>query len=59
MVRRAAGGFWHHPRKPQYCQIQLVDEGVDDPNRIIFRHVVLKAVWKQCYLTTITTFDKS
>ena len=37
----------------------LVDEGVDNSDRIVFGHVVVKTVREQCYLTTVTTFDKS
>jgi hypothetical protein len=59
VVRGAAGYFRHHTRKTQRCQIQLVDEGVDNSDRIAFGHVVVKTVRGQCYLTTVTTFDKS
>ena len=58
MVRGTAGCFRHHPRKSQCRQIQLVNEGTDNSDRTVFAHVVVKTVRKQCYLTTVTTFDK-
>src|ERR1700680_1401293 len=59
VVRGAPGCFRHHTRKTQRCQIQLVDEGVDNSDRIVFGHVVVKTVREQCYLPTVTTFDTS
>src|SRR5437764_4581511 len=59
MVRGPASRFRHNTGKPQRCQIQLVYEDVDNPHQAIFTHVVVEAVWKQCYLTTVTAFDKS
>src|SRR5207249_7996077 len=59
MVRGPASRFRHHTGKTQRCQIQLVYEDVDNPHQAIFTHVVVEAVWKQCYLTTVTAFDKS
>jgi len=51
MVRGTTGCFRHHACKSQRCQIQLVDKGVDHADRIVFGHVVVKTVRKQCYLT--------
>jgi len=59
MVRGPASRFRHNTGKTQRCQIQFDNEDVDNPHRAIFAHVVVEAVWKQCYLTTVTAFDKS
>src|SRR6267142_1482851 len=59
MVRGPASRLRHNTGKTQCCQVQLVYEDVDNPHWAIFAHVVVEAVWKQCYLTTVTAFDKS
>ncbi len=58
MVRGTTGCFRHHARKSQCRQIQLVNEGVDNSDRTVFIHVVFKTVRKQCYLTTVTLFER-
>jgi hypothetical protein len=38
MVAWAFSGFGLYPLKPKLLQIQLIDEYVDNPNRVILRN---------------------
>jgi hypothetical protein len=46
-------------RKTQLGQINLVDEGVDRTDRILFRNPVLKLLWKQNPLRPLFPLDES
>jgi hypothetical protein len=59
MVGRTARRFRHHALKPQPPQIQLVDEDVDRPPRIVFSYVVVKELREQNALRSVLTLDKA
>ena len=42
MIGGPTGHLRHNTRKAQPPQIQLIDEDVDRPHRIVFSHVVVK-----------------
>ena len=48
-----------HPLKPQPLQIQLVDEDIDHPDRIILGHIVIKTLGKQRLLPAICTLNEA
>jgi hypothetical protein len=43
MVRGTAGRFRYHAGKTQHRQIQFINEGIDDTDRVIFLDVVVQA----------------
>lgn len=46
------------PSKPT-LQVQLVDEDIDHPDRIILRHIVVETLGKQRLLPTIRTLNEA
>ena len=49
----------HNPLEPQRPQVQLVDEHVDHPDRVLLRHIVVQIVRKQNALPAILTLDEA
>ncbi len=49
----------HNPLEPQRPELQIVDEHIDHPDRVLFRHVVIETLRKQDALTAILTLDKA
>ena len=41
MIGRAPGHLRHNPSKAQRRQIQFINEGIDDADRVIFPDVVV------------------
>ena len=59
MVRGAAGGFRTTPANPNAAKFSSSMKTSTTRTWIVSRHIVVEAVGQQCYLTTVTTFDKS
>src|ERR1700682_5273663 len=59
MVCGAPGRFRLHAFKSEPRQIQLIDEYVNDADRVILSDVVVEMLGEQCALRTIFAFDKS
>jgi len=59
MVRGTAGRFRYNTRKTQYRQIQFIDEGIDNANRVIFPDVVVQAIRQQDELAPVLTLNKT
>src|SRR4029077_2036142 len=59
MVRGTAGRFRYNTRKPQYRQIQFINEGIDNADRVIFPHVVVQAIRQQDELAPVLTLHKT
>jgi len=55
--RRMIGGAprfsRRHSRELQRLQIQRIDENLDCPNRVVFRHIVIKRCWQQIVLPSV------
>jgi hypothetical protein len=58
MIGRAARRRRRRPRKPQGGKIELVDEKVDHPNRVLLIDIILQAVREQCPLHPIFAVDE-
>ena len=59
MVGRRGRRFRHDALKPQPSQIQLADEDVDRPHRIVFSCVVVKKLGEQKTLRSVLAPDKA
>ena len=59
MVRRPAGRRGLAPSKPSSAQIELVDEDVDHPNRVVLGDVVVQALGQQRDLASVLALDES
>ena len=59
MVRGTAGRFWDNAGKAQHRQIQFVNEGIDDADRVIFPDVVVQAVRQQDELAPVLALNKT
>jgi hypothetical protein len=59
MVRWAAGGLGDYTVKAQCRQIQFVDEGFNNPDRVVLRHVVIQAVREQRSLPPVLAFHET
>ena len=59
MIGRAPGRLRHNAIKAQRRQIQFVNEGIDDPDRVIFPDVVVQAIRQQDQLAPVLTLDKT
>src|SRR5262249_14580711 len=58
MVRGPAGCLWVNAAKLQFGQIELLNKGVDDPNRIILANPIFQAFRKKCTLPAIYALNK-
>jgi hypothetical protein len=59
MIRRPSGRLGHDAREPQNTQVQLVDEHIDHPYRVLVRYVFIQKFRKQDGLPTILTLDEA
>jgi hypothetical protein len=59
MISRPTGHLRHNTRKAQRFQVQFVNEDIDDADRIVFSHVVVKEFGKQNPLRSILALDKA
>src|ERR1017187_550914 len=59
VVRRPARRLRIHPLKAHLPQVQLLDEGLDHPGRVVLRHVVLDTLGQQTDLSSVRALDKS
>src|SRR5262252_7734618 len=59
MVRGTAGRFRYNTRKAQYRQIQFINEGINNADRVIFPHVVVQAIRQQDELAPVLTLNKT
>ena len=46
-------------RKPKTTEMGLINGGVDDPRKVVFRHLVIKATGKQNRQSAVITFDEA
>jgi hypothetical protein len=53
------GRFRHNAGKTQDCQVQLVNENIDDADRIVLRHIVFQAVGEQCRLPPVFPLNET
>ena len=59
MIGRPAGRQRLDPVKPEAEKIELIDEDVDRPNRVVLADPVFQALRKQRALAAIDTLDKT
>ena len=59
MVRGTAGRFRYNVGKAQLRQIQFINEGIDDTNRVIFPDVLVQAVRQQDQLAPLLALNKT
>ena len=59
MVRWASGGLRDDTVEAQCRQIQFLDERFNNPDRVVFRHVVIQAVREQRSLPPVLAFHKT
>src|ERR1022692_3644814 len=59
MIRRPPGRFGLYAFKTEPRQIQLIDEHINDPYRVILSNVVVEMLGEQGALRAIFAFDKS
>jgi hypothetical protein len=59
MVRGTAGRFRYKTRKAQYRQIQFIDKGIHNADRVIFPDVVVQAIRQQDELAPVMTLNKT
>ena len=58
MVCGTPSDFRRHALKAKLVQVQLIDEHINDPYRVILGDVVVEMLGKQRALRTIFAFDK-
>ncbi len=58
MIARPPRRLRHSATEPETAQIELIDENIDHPNRIVFVDPVLQALREQRALSPIHTLDK-
>ena len=59
MISRPTGHLRHNTRKAQRVQVEFVNEDIDDADRIVFRHVVVKELGEQNALPAVLTLDEA
>jgi hypothetical protein len=59
VVRRSPGQRRLRTLEPELLQVELLDIGVDHPNRVVFSDVVVEALRKQGDLASILSLDES
>ena len=59
MIGRATRHLRHNPIKAQRRQIQFINEGIDDADRVIFPDVVVQAIRQQDKLAPVLTLNKT
>ncbi len=58
MISRPTRRFRNDALKPQRPQIQLVDEDLEHPHSIVFRHIIVEELGEQNALQPVFAFDK-
>jgi hypothetical protein len=58
MVARPAGHFGHDAREAQRLQVQLVDEHLDHPDRVLLGDVIFQIFREQRALPPVRPLDK-
>jgi hypothetical protein len=59
VIRRPSGRLGHDALEPQNPQVQLVDEHVNHPYRVVVRHVLIQKLRKQDTLPAILTLNET
>jgi hypothetical protein len=59
MVRGTARRFRYNARKAQHRQIQFINEGIDDADRVLFLDVVVQALRQQDQLAPLLALNKT
>jgi hypothetical protein len=59
MICRATSLSRGHPSELQRLQIERINEGLDCPNRVFFRHVIIERCWQQIVLPTVFPLDET
>jgi hypothetical protein len=59
VVRRSSGGCRLRPFEAELFEIQLVDEDVDDANRVVLTKVVVEKLGQQGDLASVLALDES
>ena len=59
MVRGSARSGRIDALETQNLQVQLVDKDIDDPHRVVFADIVIKAFGQQRDLLSVLAFDES
>jgi hypothetical protein len=57
VVRRPAGARRICPSESECLELELLDEGVDGPHRVVFADEVVQTLGHQRHLITVTAFD--
>ena len=58
MVGRSAGRLGVHPFKAQLFQIELLDESIDNPDRVLPGYLVFQPAREQCVLRPFLTLHE-
>ena len=45
--------------KPHLPEVQAIDEGIDEPNRVLLGNIVVEDLWEKQLLTTVRTRDEA
>lgn len=59
VIGRAARLGRRHPGKPQFLQIQRVNERLNGSDRVILRYIIIKRCWQQKALAATCAFDET
>src|ERR1700720_4959610 len=59
MIGGTSGRFWNHTVKAQRPEIQLIDEHVDHPHRVVLSNEVIQILGKQNALYTVFTLNEA
>lgn len=59
MVRGPAGCSLCCTLEPQGHHVRIVDEGINDSNRVVLCDEVIQALWQQCDLMPVLSLDVS
>src|SRR5476651_82283 len=59
VIRRPSGRLRHDAREPQRPKVQLLNEHVDHPNRVLFRHIIIQIFRKQDGPPAVLTLDEA
>jgi hypothetical protein len=59
MIGWPPGRFRHHAGKAQGRKVKLVNENVNDADRIVLRHIVFQAIRKQRRLPAILALHET
>lgn len=57
MIRRASCGSRLDALEAERCKIELIDEGIDEADRVLFCNIVIETLWQEHLLVTIRALD--